>query len=295
MKNAVIVNPVSGQRRSLRILPKLVSWANDRNIEFKVFTTNRPGEATRLARLAMFDGFNRIVVVGGDGTINEVGQATLGSKIPLGIIPGGSGNDLYRMFGGKMSLEESFANAFEGEAHDIDVGVASGNLFFNAIGIGFDAQVAARVPEYKKLTGTLRYLAGVIHVWRHFTPIKLDIELDSVKVSHDVTLVCIGNGRTTGGGFHLTPQALLDDGLFDICIIEGVSKSKIFKYLPRTIKGTHVRLPGVRVFRSRRVVIKASEPFPVHIDGEIMKPYPDKLEITFEKRKLKLAMPEKIA
>jgi len=276
-------------------LPKLVSWANDKNIEFKLFTTNGPGDATRLARLAMFDGFTRIVVLGGDGTINEVGQATIGSKVVTGIIPGGSGNDLYRMFGKKKSLENSFEIAFEAAPQDIDVGVASGQLFFNAVGIGFDAYVAARAPEYKRLSGTMRYLAAVFHVWRNFTPIKLDIELDSVKISQDVTLVCIGNGRTTGGGFHLTPQALLDDGLFDICIIEGVSKSKIFKYLPRTIKGTHVRLPGVRIYRSRKVAIKGAEPFPIHIDGEIVSPYPDKLDITLEKRKLKLAMPERVA
>jgi diacylglycerol kinase family enzyme len=108
-----------------------------------------------------------------------------------------------------------------------------------------------------------------------------------------VTLVCVGNGRSTGGGFYLTPQAMLDDGLFDICIIEGVSRAKIFNYLPRTIKGTHVRLPGVRVYRSKRVVVRSNENFPVHIDGEVLNPYPEKLEIVLEKRKFKLAMPEK--
>jgi diacylglycerol kinase (ATP) len=288
MKVAVIVNPVSGKGKSLGILPKVVAWCHKQGVEFRLFTTVKPGDGIGQARLAKLAGYERVVVLGGDGTINEVGQVLLGTNTVMGVLPGGSGNDFHKMLGKKMSLREAMKIAFLGEPHEVDVGIANGRPFFNVVGIGFDARVAYEAA-HSRLSGFPAYLRAVFKVLRTHRPLPLDIELDQLKFSENVTLVSVGNGRASGGGFYLTPRAKLDDGLLDICIMKYFPKSKVFSVLPRALKGTHIRLDGVRVYRSRRVVVRSAEKFPVHIDGEPLTEHPDKLEIMLDLRKLKVA------
>jgi YegS/Rv2252/BmrU family lipid kinase len=292
MKIALIINPVSGHGKSLALLPKVVKWCQAQSVEFKLYSTSRPGDGASIARSARFDGFGRIVVLGGDGTINEVGQAIVGSKVIMGVLPGGSGNDFFKMLGRHEKLEQALRTAFTGNPAAIDVGLVNGRSFFNAVGIGFDACVAARAAQQKRFSGFWNYLLSVFQVWRTFKPLGIEIELDQLKLSQPITLVCVGNGRSTGGGFYLTPTAKLNDNLLDVCIIKGLPKRQIFSYLPRALKGTHIRLEGVRLYRSRRIVIRSKDFFPIHVDGEIGPENINKLEITMDSRKLQVAVEE---
>jgi YegS/Rv2252/BmrU family lipid kinase len=292
MKTALIVNPVSGHGRSVSLLPDVAEWSRKQGVEFKLYTTSASGDGIRLARLAALDGAERVVVLGGDGTINEVGQALAGTQVGLGVLPGGSGNDFLKMLTQKRDIETALTTAFRGNLYPIDVGSVNGKPFLNAVGVGFDAEVAARAAEQKSPAGFPGYLLAVFRVWRAFRPFELEIELDQLKLTQTVTLVCVGNGRSTGGGFHLNPTARLDDGLLDVCIIQALPKAKIFAYLPRALKGTHVRLEGVRLYRSRRIVIRSKADFPVHLDGEVMPPI-GKLEIVLDSRKIKVAADDK--
>ena len=274
-------------------MTKVIEWCSDQGIEFKLYTTQKSGDGIRLGRIARLDGYERVVVIGGDGTINEVVQSILGYNIVLGVLPSGSGNDFYKMLGNDNGgLDNAMRTAFLAKAHEIDVGVANGTPFVNAVGLGFDAQVAT-IASQSNLKGRWRYISAVFGVLRSFTPYAIDIELEQVKLSEKVTLVCIGNGRSCGGGFHLTPQAKFDDGLFDVCLISDMSKLRIFRFLPRAIKGTHIRLQGVRIYRSRKIVVHSANGFPVHIDGNVLPDPVDKLEITFDRRRLKVAVAEK--
>jgi diacylglycerol kinase (ATP) len=291
MKAAIIVNPAGGKGKTLGLLPKVVKWCQTQGIEFRIYPTIEPGDGTHQARLARQAEFERVVVLGGDGTINEVGQALIGTDIIMGILPGGSGNDFFKMLGKEINLEQALKIAFLGVPHEVDVGIANGRSFFNVLGIGFDARVAAEAAK-SRIPGFPGYLWAVFKVWRSYGPMPLEIELDRLKLTHNVTLVSIGNGRISGGGFYLTPQAKFDDGLFDICIMDYFPKSKIFGVLPRALKGTHVRLEGVRIYRSRRIVIRSTEKFPVHIDGEPLPEPLEKLELTMDHRKLKISVSE---
>ncbi len=290
MKTAVIFNPVGGRGRSLDILPKVLAWAEKQNVPFEFFTTTRPGDGVRLAKLCKYRRFEQVVVVSGDGTINEVGSVLKGTEIVMGVIPGGSGNDFYKMLGNNDHPENGFKTAFFGAPHEVDVGLVNDRPFFNTVGIGFDADVAQRANRSTGMPGMLVYLAAVFQSWRNLKPLELEIELDKHKFTAKVTLVCIGNGRSSGGGFYLTPQAYFDDGLFDICLIEAMPRSKIVTYLPRTLNGSHIRLPGVRMYRSRKIVISSYQKFPVHIDGESLAAPIDLAEFTMESRKLKVAV-----
>lgn len=290
MKTALIVNPASGRGKALSLLPRVVAWCEKHKVEFKLLATSGPGDATRLARTARFDGCERIVVLGGDGTINETGQAIFNTNVTLGVLPGGSGNDFIKMISRSGKLDDHLKTAFFGKPHKIDVGLANGRPFLNATGIGFDAQVAAEAARIKWLSGKWVYLLAVLKVLKNFSSYQFDVEIDQMKSNQKATLICVGNGKSTGGGFFLTPQAKFDDELLDICIIEEIPKIKIFSYLPRALNGTHVRLPGVRIYRSRKIVIRSSEKFPVHIDGEIISEPLDKMEITLDRRKLNVAI-----
>ncbi len=272
------------------MLPKIIKWAEDHNIDIKLFSTSKAGDGVRLAKLSRVNGFQRIVVLGGDGSVNEVARALYGSDSILGVLPGGSGNDFFKMLGNNGRLESALRTAFLGEPTLIDVGNVNGRPFFNSVGIGFDAEVARAAAEKKHLGGIWVYLLGVFKVMRKFEPLSLDIQLDQFKINLDATLVSIGNGQSSGGGFFLTPRAKFDDGLFDICVIEKLSKGKILRYLPTTFNGSHVRLPFVKMYRSRKIVIKSEKQFNIHIDGEVLPESLNTIEIKFESKKLNLSV-----
>jgi diacylglycerol kinase (ATP) len=268
MKYAVILNPVSGNGRALDVLEKLHKWTRKNRINFKFFSTTAAGDGYKLGRHCRLERFERVIVVGGDGTINEVGSALLGSEIVLGVIPGGNGNDFFKMIGTNGTLDSAFKTAFFGEPRPSDVGTINGKPFFNSVGVGFDAEVGRIVAKNEKISGTAAYLLGVFEALRSLRPINIEMELDGMNIKKEITLVCIGNGRSSGGGFYLTPSAAIDDGLLDICVIDALPRRKVFTYLPRTLNGSHVRLDGIFIYRSKQVTLKSKSRLPVHIDGE---------------------------
>ena len=290
MKTALILNPVSGGGRSLKILPKIVEWTSSHKIEFELFTTTAPGDGIRLGRLCRFNQFERIIVVGGDGSVNEVGSALAGSEIAMGVLPGGTGNDFYKMLGNNKSLKTGMETAFQGQPGQVDIGLINGRPFFNTVGIGFDAEVAHRANRSDGSSGILVYISAVFKSWRDLKPIELEIEMDRVKTVSELILFCVGNGRSSGGGFYLTPHANFSDGLFDICLIEAMPKIRIFRYLPRALNGSHVRLPGVKIYRSKKISISSHFDLPVHIDGEPLSGPVKRIEFDMDRRKLQVAM-----
>jgi diacylglycerol kinase family enzyme len=172
----------------------------------------------------------------------------------------------------------------------VDVGTINRKPFFNSVGVGFDAEVAEIVRKEENKSGIWAYLSAVFKAWRNLKPIKIEIDLDGVVMRKDITLVCIGNGRSSGGGFYLTPSARIDDGLFDICVINALPKSRIFQYLPRALNGTHIRLDGTAIYRSRKAMVISRKKLPVHVDGEPLEPSPRRIEFRFNEEKILVAM-----
>jgi YegS/Rv2252/BmrU family lipid kinase len=290
MEYAVILNPVGGNGKALDILPRLHKWTSKNRLEYEFFTTTGPGEGHKIGRHIRRERFSRAIVIGGDGTVNEVGSALLGSDIVMGIIPGGSGNDFFKMTGTNGSLGSAFQTAFFGEPREVDVGTINRKPFFNSVGVGFDAEVAEIVKKERNKSGIWAYLSAVFKALRNLRPIKIEIDLDGVILRKEISLVCIGNGRSSGGGFYLTPSARADDGLFDICVIGALTKSKVFQYLPRALNGSHVRLDETAIYRSRKATVVSKNKLPVHIDGEPLEPSPRKIEFRFDEEKILVAM-----
>jgi diacylglycerol kinase (ATP) len=234
-------------------------------------TTNRPGSARELARAAVRAGCDRVVALGGDGTVSEVANGLVGSRCGLGIIPAGSGNDLLHSLGIPTNPRAAAHLAFNGSARAIDVGEirnADGVTYFvNVASYGFDADVAFRAGHVP-LAGALRYPAAIVRTLRELRPWRIQIDVDGRRIDRRVMLVAIANGHRYGGGLRIAPDAVPDDGSFDLCLVRGLSQVAVLGVLPRVYRGGHRHHPAVELLRCRRVDVAATEPMPGQADGE---------------------------
>lgn len=272
----LICNPAAGRGRTSRHLPEIRHTFQSLGVTTEVWQTRAALEATDIAQQAAHDGFGMVIAVGGDGTLNEVAnglvQATAqGAISTLGIIPLGTGNDFIKSLGVFSDWRAACAQIAQGQTRQIDVGRINERIFINTAGIGFDAQVGIEAQKIKWLRGQSVYVAALARnmLLSYQTP-KVTIQCDDLELEQSITLVTIGNGRCSGGGFWLTPNAEIDDGLLDVCIVHALSKAKILALVPRVMKGAHIEHEAVRMVRTRRLVVTSEVPLPVHVDGEIL-------------------------
>lgn len=278
----IILNPNAGKGGGRRLLAPLEKILKSRAIRYTLCCTSGPGEATDLARHAKGA---IVVAVGGDGTVNEVVNGLMGLNKTLGIIPGGSGNDFIKSINVPRDFDSAVATLLKGTTRMVDVGTiewqelaeARGEQpeprrrhFINGIGVGFDAAVAARTTEIKYLTGTPLYVAAVLRTLGTYRAPLFEMGINGQTSSSHNLLIAIGNGRCAGGGFYLTPDASVDDGLLDLCIIDDVKLSTILRLMPKVMRGKHLGEPMVNYLKTKEFHISSEEPFYVHADGEII-------------------------
>lgn len=279
-----IFNPIAAGGRSARLEPDLRACltraAQDAGYGVEWLVTKAPLHAIALGEQAAADGCELVVAVGGDGTVNEIinGLMRAGRKADattLGVVPIGSGNDFAWSAGIPLNPKTACQRLWDGTMRRIDLGCireADGRqrYFCNGCGAGFDAQVALEVERFKWLRGFLVYLVAVLQtvIFHHQVPL-LRIRVDEREWTQPSMMVTAGNGRRLGGGFLVTPEAELDDGLLDVCIAGQLSRLGILLVLPRFMRGTHVSHPQVQMDRAQRVVVTSPLPLTIHLDGEI--------------------------
>ena len=267
-----IVNPISGNGRTKKALPHLIEIAKKLGVNFDLQLTQAPEHATELAN-DNSNQFDTVVAVGGDGTVNEVAAGALKSNKIMGVIPTGTGNDFARAIGKLKSLHEYVHRIMNGKVRPIDTGALRLNdeefIFVNGIGIGFDAEVAKESLNIRWLSGISRYLLAVGKTLSRYKSSSMRIELDEKTVEQRTFLIAIGNGISAGGGFLLTPHAILDDGMLDACIVSDVSIPKVMQVLPRVLNGTHERHKEVLMTKTKQLKIQSESPVAVHRDGEV--------------------------
>jgi diacylglycerol kinase (ATP) len=290
----LIVNPYSGHGKSIDILPDVERCLTDMGVKVDIRITRNPKEGMRIAYMAGRCGYKKVVALGGDGTVNSVGSGLLGSDSSLAVVPAGVCNDYFKMLGVGNTLEEVCQAVAFGNEVIFDVGTINGQPFFNTMGVGFDAEVAAQVNRSKHNLGKLSYILAVFEVWRKYPTFDIKLRIDNLELACPVMLVAVGIGRSSGGGFLLTPQAIADDGKFDVCVLEKIGRSKIFSILPRTLKGTHIRNTEVKIYRCKQIELFSDKAIPVHYEGEtvvnnsgriIVQMSPEKLKVTVKPRK----------
>lgn len=268
-----IVNPTAGRGKTGKKISKLVTTLNEHKLDFEIELTKAAGHATQLAQEAIKRGFHNIISVGGDGTLNEVVNGVMLSgkveEVNVGIVPEGGGNDFAMNFNLSSKIDKAVEILQRLNIKKIDVGKIEDRYFINALGIGFDARAAQISNKIKHLNGLPRYLLAVIKALVSLKPFEAEVKLDNYTYNSPFLLIAIGNGKYTGGGFLLTPEALVDDGFLDICFIKTITRRRILSLLPSAIKGQHLKEPEVDLKQSRTIEIITKTPLPFYTDGEL--------------------------
>ncbi|HRJ43439.1 MAG: diacylglycerol kinase family lipid kinase [Caldilineaceae bacterium] len=285
----IILNPYSNRGRAGKNLDALRAALATADLDAEISLTSRPGGGIELARQAKLDGVDVIAAAGGDGTMNEVvngiAQVTPeGENVgPVAVIPMGSGNDFADMVGVPRDLAASVATLQAGRTKQIDLCLATvheegrdiSRYFDNNMGAGFEAQVTVESRKITRLRGFAIYLWAVIRALRQYDQPQFEVAwTDETGAVHQVDqrslLVTLGNSRRTGGGFYMTPDALMDDGLLDMGIARSLTTLGILALLPKVMAGSHRNHPAMRFVRCSSVCVATKVPVPVHTDGEIV-------------------------
>ena len=278
-RTRVIFNPQANRGTAAGLLPELERCLGEHG-QADLVQTTRPEEAAELAARALEQGFEKIVAAGGDGTVNEIVNGCLSHDGKedwgtLGIIPIGSGNDLAWTLGLSPDLETACARVFTGERREIDLGrITDGDgrsrYFCNGVGLGFDATVAREVQRITWAGGFAKYLIGLARTFiLYYDAPQASIRFGDKEICDEIMMLTVSNGRRHGGGFIITPEATLDDGCLDLCIVRRVGRLDILQLIPKFLKGVHIHDARVQMDRGGRVIVEVPDGLATHLDGEI--------------------------
>ena len=274
----LLVNPAAGGGKAGRSAPEAERALREHGLSVRRVDTRDLAHAQELAVAAAHDG-ETVAVLSGDGAIGAVADAL--RSVPgavLGVLPGGRGNDLARVLGISQELSEACATIAHGTTRAIDLGEVGrtdaehdGRAFVGIASVGFDSDANRIANEAPSWLGGLVYAYGALRALISWRPARFQIELDPPGERQSFSAYTVGacNSKTYGGGMRAAPDALLDDGLLEVVVLESVGKlAFLTKILPRVFSGTHVNEPCVHVFRAREVSIDADRPFAMYADGD---------------------------
>jgi len=274
-RTLVIANPAAKHGETAKLIPIIGQLLL--NLPHDIALTDSIGHAAKLAEAA--DGYDVVVAAGGDGTVHEVLNGLMridtDRRPALGLLPTGSGNDTRRTLGIPDDLSQAALTLATGVRRRFDVGVCNGVYFNNSFAAGLDAKVTAKAVEYKVTkhrSGLWLYLTALLHVlFRELESFSLDISFDgSAPERHDTLIVAVTNGPTYGGGFFITPDAVADDGLFEVCMIDPLSLPEALLRLPFVVAGRHTNMRPVHMSRHVSLTIDCERRVPAQIDGEVL-------------------------
>lgn len=288
-----IVNPVAGKGRALSAMDKAAEVIRAAGARFEVRRTKAVGDATTLAAEAAKEGFDRIVAVGGDGTVCEVAQGLVHTGCAMGILPGGTGNDYRRSLLLPAAPAEAANVLLTGETRTVDAMQADEFVSINISTVGFDSEVVKNAERFSFLRG-MSYFAAVLATVFHYKGPRLRVTLeDGTVLDGSRFLVAAGNGTHYGGGIKILPRADSADGLLDLCVVDNVRlPGDLFTLLPKVMKGKHKEGERVHFFRTPSLHIESEEPLTLNVDGNLfegrknilMKVLPKALRVVAPKR-----------
>ena len=289
----VIVNPVAWGGKVGRKWPQLRRVLLEGGLRFSEELTQRPGHATEIAQEALQSGFRYIVVVGGDGTVNEAVNGLIVDRrvhpdVVLSIIPGGTGADFPRILGisrdpvqaCRTTLGEQCRIMDIGWIHCIREGKPIERCFVNVAGLGFDGETCVRVNRMsKRISGTIPYLTGLVLTLATYRNKDVEVTFDGQQVSGRFNSVIVCNGQYFGGGMWVGPQAAADDGIFDVVILKDLNKLEFLINVPRVYRGSHLTHPKVESFRAKEVRVQAKQRMFIQAEGELIGEAPATFQI----------------
>jgi YegS/Rv2252/BmrU family lipid kinase len=258
---------------------------------FDYVYTDSIGHATVLAKEAALSGYELVVAVGGDGTVNEIVNGLIEAAVhdvALGIISTGCGSDFIRSLGIPRDYRQACLRLVNPRKVRVDIGVieyqSHGNparrFFINAAGLGLDGEVVETVLKNPRFCqGTIPYLLGLFRTLAAFHNKDVTLRIDDGSEDSRVCSVVVANGAYFGGGMKVTPEADISDGLFEVMVVGDIGKLELLQAFPRIYRGTHVTHPKVRMLKATQVRIESQDRVLIQADGELLGELPATFQI----------------
>ncbi|MGI5840406.1 MAG: diacylglycerol/lipid kinase family protein [bacterium] len=269
MRTIIIINPAAGRGKAAAVWQQLRQSCPELVSACPVSFTERPGHARELAAAAATR-YETIVSIGGDGTVHEIVNGIAGKPVRLVIVPAGTGNDLARILAVPPQPAAALRLMRSGHPREIDLGRVDGVWFMNVSGVGFDAEVVSDVNSGCRFPGGSAYILSVLKTLFRYRPAAAEITVDGVTHFSRIYIASVANGQYYGGGMRIAPQAALDDGMFDVCVVRDLGKIGFLRAFPTVFKGEHTNHPAVSFYRGREVRITTAAPLTVQADGEVV-------------------------
>jgi YegS/Rv2252/BmrU family lipid kinase len=264
----IIVNPAAGGGRSGREWPRLAEQVRALGLDAPVVFTRAPFHAAELAAEAVAAGAGTVVAVGGDGTACEVAEGLhRAGGGTLGFLPRGTGNDLARTLGIPVEPAAAVRTILGGETRAVDLIRVGEHVVLNAIGIGLTGDINRRAARIKVVRGIAVYLVTAVMSLIRFPSPRVRLVTPEVELDGTMTILAVHNGPTTGGGFALTPRAVPDDGLLDVCLVPGIGPLGRVPRLVAAMRGTLGGMNGTVELQAPWLELNFDVPLPAHLDG----------------------------
>jgi len=274
----IVLNPTSGGGAGARAEREIARDLARRGVPFEIHRTEGRGHAAELARDFANRGVARVGAAGGDGTIHEVVNGLMQSRVrstTLALLPIGTGNDFVKVVSGTRTLPAALETVARGSCRRYDLGIVKwdggSEYFTNAMGTGIDVEVVRQLQRLPHMPGALKYLAALVRALLKYRPVPLHASINGDTIDTRAMILAVGNGTCQGGGFYLAPNARPDDGVFDITLVREVGLRDVVTLVPRILRGTHGGHVAVlmRTARALRVESGDDRPLCFHVDGEL--------------------------
>jgi YegS/Rv2252/BmrU family lipid kinase len=277
MKILLVYNLFAGHKKGKKILPEIQDLFFKKNIDIDIQYTISPGYGVDIVKAADFSKYDGIVAAGGDGTLFEVingyYQNSSEKRIPIGVIPIGTGNAFSRDLGIEIGNWKKAIEIIAGKQfRKFDVGkyTTEGRTYYylNILGFGFVADVS-ETAKGLKMFGNMAYILGVFRQLIPLNSFKLTIEIDGQVLERENIFTEISNTKFTGATFLMAPNAQIDDGLLDVTLLNKCNRRRILKLFPTIFKGEHINYTEVESFKAKKIKIQTSIPKILTPDGEV--------------------------
>ena len=290
MRILVVVNPAAGGGKTLRLLPRIKRWLSESPHEFSFSIPGSPDEMRSEITKASARGIDAILLSGGDGTVHDALPAILNANIPFGYLPGGRGNDFARNTGFTTNLRKSCCIPSHPSFHQLDLPIINQTPFISTAYVGFDAEVNRLANDGKGyFGGKLGYTICVLKSLRNFKPFEIEMTIDGHRFRERVMLITVANGPYYGGGMKIAPQAIMDDGVLDVCMVKEMSKLELLRQFPKVFNGTHITHPKIIMASGKKIKITSDESREIFSDGEYVGVLP--VECTIGSQSLRVLFP----
>lgn len=277
---SILVNPISGRGDADRRAREVERGLTQAGCDVRRIVTERAGHAAELAREAARTGVDAVLVCGGDGTVNETLEGLAGTRTALAQMPLGTANVLGHELGLKSASEWVTKLVLHGRPRRLDLGRCGARFFLCMASAGFDAYVTQQMAEVRKgVISYLSYVRPTLKAFWQYPFVPLRVEVDGVPIDRPVYSVVVGNTRSYGAPFTMTPRARPDDGVLDVCAFGGRGRSWLALYMAATAVPVHQYFANVRTLTGRRIVVDSASPVAVQLDGDYKTQTPVRFEV----------------